>query len=480
MKALIVSVILTLCGGIAAGQLPQPTPGTPRSAVLPAIKEAKLKNGLLVAAVEKKSVPLVTVTILIGAGAAIEDEKKAGLADLTASMLTKGTKTRSATQIAEQIEFLGGTISSGAGWNAANVTVTVPSDKLESALKVMSDIILDPAFEQKELDLLKSQTADELSYNLNQPSFLANYAASVFTFNEHPVVGTPETIRSITPEDLKAFYAANYLAKNSRLIFAGDVSAANAEALATRYFGKMAGQNGAGKPTERPAAASASHEIPMAQRLLVIDLPNSGQAAVSFTNRSLALQRSSPEYYVASVYNSVLGGGYSSRLNQEIRIKRGLSYGAGSSFSWRGIGANFATRTQTKNESAAEVAQLVVEELQKLMAEPVSEGELIPRKAVLTGNFGRNMETTAGIAGFLADLYTFGVPVTAMNEFDGGINGVSAAKIEQFAKTNVAGDLIIVGDYAKFKEDLAKRFPKLTAKVVTAEDLRSDIGSLTK
>ena len=170
--------------------------------------------------------------------------------------------------------------------------------------------------------------------------------------------------------------------------------------------------------------------------------------------------------------NSLLGGGYSSRLNQEIRIKRGLSYGAGSSFGWRAASTNFTTRTQTKNQSAAEVAELVVGELRRLAETDAAETELNPRRLVLTGNFGRNLETTAGLASALGDLYSFGIPTTELNNYMPSVSGVSASGVKEFATDYLReGVLIIVGDYSIFKDDLAKRFPGMKIEVIPANEL---------
>ena len=173
-----------------------PSPGAPRSVSIPAVKERKLSNGLTVAVVERKNVPLVTVQLLVKAGAESEGMEKAGLANMTASLLTKGTQTRTATQIAEQMEFLGGSMDTGAGWNNSVVFVNVMADKLDAALAIMADVVLNPKFDQKEIDLVRSQTLDGLTYNLTQPSFLANYVAAKYSFNEHPAGGTPDSINA--------------------------------------------------------------------------------------------------------------------------------------------------------------------------------------------------------------------------------------------------------------------------------------------
>jgi zinc protease len=211
---------------------------------------------------------------------------------------------------------------------------------------------------------------------------------------------------------------------------------------------------------------------------LVIDLPNSGQSSVNYAVSISKLGRNTKDFYTASVLNSLLGGGYSSRLNQEIRIKRGLSYGAGSTFTWRMGTANFGTRTQTKNESAAEVAELVLAELKKLSESSVPEPELVPRKSVLTGNFGRSLETTNGLAGAIADLYSFGIPTGELNSYMTRVNAVADPQIREFATKNMpGGDIIIVGDYSVFKDDLAKRFPGMKVDVIKSDAL--DLNSLS-
>lgn len=462
--------VLSLFGNSVFGQETPPAPTAPKAVSIPAVKEKKMPNGLTVAVVERRTVPLVTVQLLVKSGAESEDSAKAGLANMTASLLTKGTKTRSATQIAEQMEFLGASINTGAGWNNSVVVVNTMADKLDSAMAIMADVVLNPAFKQEEIDLLKSQTLDGLNYNLKQPGFLATYVASKYSFNEHPAGGTPESIKSITRNDVVDFQAANFSPDNSVLIFTGDITDAKANELAQKYFG---GWNNQFKSKVKSGGTTVTKSPSTIKRILVVDLPNSGQAAVNFSRNLQNISRTKQEYYFpASVLNSLLGGGYSSRLNQEIRIKRGLSYGAGSSFAWRGGYSNFGTRTQTKNESAAEVAELVTAEIKRLSDSSATAAELTPRKSVLTGNFGRSLETTGGLAAAVADLYSFGLPTGELNTYTNNVQAISDAQIRQFAAENLnGGDLIIVGDYAIFKDDLAKRFPGMKIEVIKAAEL---------
>jgi zinc protease len=443
-----------------------PAPAPPKTVTVPAIQERKLPNGLTVAVIERKSSPIVTAQLMVRAGASSEAVNKAGLANFTADLLTKGTTTRSATQIAEDMAFLGSELNTGAGWNSSTVSFTATPENLPGALAVMADVVMNPTFKQEELDLLKSQTLDELKYNLKQPSFIANYVASKFTFGEHPAGGTPDSINAITREDVAAFHA-NYIPQNSVLIFAGDITLDQAASLASKSFASWKG----GRPLAQ-ADGIAMRGSRDSGRMLVIDLPNSGQASVTYALEVSGVGRRDKSFYDAAVLNSVLGGGYSSRLNYEIRIKRGLSYGAGSGFAWRGSNSNFATRVQTKNVSAAEVAELTLAEIKRLSGDSVANDELVPRKSTLTGNFGRNLETTAGLANAVAELYSFGIPASELNNYMSSVNAVSDAQIRGFASKNLlGGDIIIVGDYSVFKDDLAKRFPNTKIDVIKADDL---------
>lgn len=450
----------------------QPVPSAPKSAQIPAVKETTLANGLRVAVIERKGVPIVTAEILTLAGASDEAESKAGLANMTASLLTKGTKTRTASQVAEEVEFLGSSISSAAGWNNSVLLINSMSDKLDKTMAVMADVALNPAFKQDEIDLLRSQSLDGLTYNLKQPGFLSSYVAGKYSFGEHPAGGTPDSLKSITRADISGFYRQNYLPNNSVLIFAGNITLAEAQKLAQKYFGTW--KKGALPAKDGAPAIKLDYKnLPVATRILVVDLPNSGQSAVSFAKPIFWGRRSgNSRIFPSLVMNSVLGGGYSSRLNQEIRIKRGLSYGAGSSINWRADKHNFRASAQTKDVSAAEVAELIVKEIERLAKEDVDQKDMIPRKQVLIGNFSRNLETTGGMINAVGELYSLGVPTAELNNYIANVSGVNAADVKSYAFGNLKmGDIVIAGDYAKFKDDLAKRFPNVSIEVVKAEGL---------
>ena len=265
------------------------------------------------------------------------------------------------------------------------------------------------------------------------------------------------------------FHATYYRPDNAVLALAGDVKAEEAFALAESQFGSW---KGTGALPARATATTTSTK----PRVVVIDMPQSGQAAVVVGRRGI--RRTDPALFSAIVANSVLGGGYSSRLNQEIRIKRGLSYGAGSSFEPRVDVGPFTASTQTKHESAAEVAGIVVGEMSQLSTAAVPESELTPRKAALIGDFGQSLETTSGIVMRVSALALYGLPLAEINRYVSGVQAVTAEDVQKFAAANLGGkdvSVVIAGDASKFLEPLQKQFGEV--EVITAEEL--DLASPT-
>ncbi|MCO6510569.1 MAG: insulinase family protein [Aridibacter famidurans] len=496
IKSVVLSLVFAAFAAPLTAQQPKetpPPPSEPRSVEIPTVEEVKLINGLTIVIVSKRDLPLVTVSLLIRGGAGLENSSHAGLANITADMLTKGTDLRNATQIAQEMEFLGASFFTGADWNSSVANVSVMRDKLPKAMAIMADSVLRPTFPADELNLLKKQRIDNLKVQLKQPGPVWNYVASRYTYGEHSNEGTPESIERIRTRDIETFHYANYHPKNAVLIFAGDITKEEGIRYGRLFFG------GWKSPESSATTLTRKDDIPMTRpkvepsetlkRMLVIDLPDSGQAAVGYARRlaegrlecfavegeaeSIKIRCETNEIYNPSlVLNSVLGGGYSARLNQEIRIKRGLSYGARSNFDWRSHDANFNATTQTKNESAAEVAELILAEVEKLTSSDIANSEMVPRKAVVTGGFGRGLQTNNGLAARIRDLYLYGLEPGLLNSFIDDVGKVSSDEIKNFASRNLkGGDLIIVGDAKLFLDDLTKRFPNRTIEVIKASNL---------
>jgi zinc protease len=423
--------------------------------------------------IEKKGVPLVAAELLIKNGGEADPANLPGLADTTASLLTKGTATRSAEQIARGVEALGATLETGASWDRSSADLSVMSSKLPAAMAFMADVLRHPTFKQEEIDRLRQQNVDALSVAMRQPGRLASFVATHVIFGDRPyghnLGGTPESLVRIKRDDIVAFHRDYYRPDNAILVIGGDIAPAKAFATAQELFGAWKPATGS-----HPKTSSAMKESP-APRVVVVDMPTAGQAAVVVGRPGL--RRADPAYHTSLVTNSILGGGFSARLNEEIRIKRGLSYGAGSSFDLRRDVGPFTATAQTKNESAGEVAGLIVDEMNKLGTVPVADDELGPRKAVLIGGFGRALETNAGVVGRIGALALYGLSLDEINRYISGVQGVGANDIQKFAAAHLGSDvsIVIVGDAKKFLPVLQQRFKNV--EVIPIDQL--DVNSTT-
>lgn len=438
LRRLVAACVIGGCAGFASAQQAAlvespPPPAPPRPLQIAAPKEQRLPNGLRVVVAERPGVPLVSLRLAVGRGAEADPAQRAGLASLTASLLTRGTKRRSAPELATAAEALGGSLQAGAGWNQSGVGITVTTPMAERALALLAEVALQPAFEQAELDRLRDQVLDELKVAYANPGTLAALAVQRATFGGtaygHPLQGTPASLPRITRTDLVKQHREAWRPEQAVLVFAGDIDLAQAVALARKHLGGWRAAGAAGAPVKVDGAV-----VPVAGDPVVVDMPGAGQAGVAVALQ--AVPAGSAERHAAAVTNSVLGQGYSSRLNQEIRIKRGLSYGVGSRLDLRRDAGVLRLSVQTKNPSAPEVLQLVGSELDRLIAEAVPAAELAARKAALIGGFGRAMETAAGLADEAGDLALAGLPLADLNQRIGRLDAVSAAEVQAFAKAH--------------------------------------------
>ena len=472
MRRLFLSLLLTVAA-FCAQQVTPPPPAAPRDPKLPQPVEKVLANGLRVIVVPKHDIPLVAARLMVKAGGAADPNGKAGLAELTATVLTKGTKTKSAEQIARGVEALGATLEASAGWDSSTIDLSVMSSNLPKAMESVADVARNATFAKEEFERERDQTIDGLQVDLTQPRVLAGAVTSRLIFGEapygHTLNGTPATIGKIKREDLVQFHRRYYVPQNAVLVLAGDIEAEAAFELAQRTFGSWKGG------ATGSAATSQSSEARRAARRGRSTCRMPDRLRSSWGARAFA--RADAGYMQALVSNSILGGGYSSRLNQEIRIKRGLSYGAGSSFDPRVDVGPFTARTDTKNESAAEVATILVAEMGRLAAADVPDTELTPRKAALIGEFAQSLETTSGIVDAISALALYGLPLTDINRYISGVQAVTPNEVRKFAGSNLAGpaNVVIVGDSKQFLDPLKKQFGEV--EVIAAGDL--DLNSPT-
>ncbi|HEX3699666.1 MAG TPA: pitrilysin family protein [Phenylobacterium sp.] len=455
----------------------QPPPiGAPVRPVLPHPVERTLANGLRVIVAKSSDLPLVTADLTIKTGAWADPPGLAGAAGMTADMLTEGTGTRSAREVARQVETLGATLESGAGLEASSVTLNVMPDKLTVAMPIMADVARNPAFAQQELDRQRQLTLDSLSVAYQEPGQLAGFATAPLIFAGTPFGhvpgGTPDSLPRLKPADLAAIHQAWFRPDNAILVFTGDIAPPEAFALAERAFGDW------GRPSAPLPEPPAIRPNPT-PRAIAIDVPGTGQASVNVVKPGI--RRSDPDYYTGVVANTVLGGGYSARLNEEIRIKRGLSYGANSGLSANRTTGSFRASGQTKNQSASEVLDLIRSEMKKLAAAPPAADELTARKSVLVGSFGRSLATTGGLADILGTYALYGVPLDEITRYTAKVDAVTPSQVQAFAGRLLNPDdasVIVAGDAKTFAPALKAKLPNLD--VIPVDQLDLDSPSLRK
>jgi zinc protease len=474
LTLLIVFFICVICVNAQTPQATPPPPAPPRSGKFPTPVEQTLPNGLRVIVIERHEAPLITAQLLIKNGAEVDPPELAGLADMTGNLLTKGTQSRDATKIAQEIESLGGSLDAGARWDASTATVGVMSSKIQQAMEILADVVRHPTFKSEEVERLRQQNLDNFTLALGDPGSIARFVAARVVFGDspygHPVSGTAESLTRITAADIAKMHSRYYRPDNAILVIGGDINGKDGIALATKYFGDWQ------KPTTPLPAISAAMDAaaaPKTGRVVVIDKPDAGQAAV-FLART-GINRKDPDYFRGIVSNSVLSG-YSGRLNQEIRIKRGLSYGAGSALESRRDVGPFLASAQTKNESGAIVADLLLGEIGRLSSAPPADAELTPRKAVLIGNFSRNLETAGGLVGQVGSLALYGMGLDEINRYINNVQAVNTADIQKFAGTRLdakTANIIIVGNAKAFLPELQKKYPNVEVIPVTELDLNT-------
>jgi zinc protease len=463
-----VGQVFTLLPEAERAALPATT--EPVAPTTPPVADFRLDNGLRVLVVEKDGLPLVSARLNFDAGNAYENQRKGGLASMTAALLTQGTATRSAPQIATEIEQLGADIGVGAGVDFSNVYANAPANVFPQALALMADLVRNPAFAQEELDRQRDQTLDALRISLSTPGPVAAQAAARVVYGFYPYgapgSGTLTTLPSITREDVAAFHADRYRPSEATLVFSGEISEVEARTLAQSAFGDW---------REAPKADSvrlAPAGQPLPPRIVVIDQPGAGQAAVTVALRGVS--RTDADYFPLTLGNTLLGGSFTSRLNQEIRIKRGLSYGTRSSLGVRREDGLFTASAQTRNDAAVEVSDLILAEITRLSTTRPTDSELTTRQAILTGAFGDSLETVDGLGGLVAGLALYDLPMSELAAYVGNVEAIDGAAVQSAFAEHLPVDrasLVIVGDAAQFIDALRAKHPNVEVIPISALNL---------
>ncbi len=402
-------------------------------------KRIVLDNGMVLLLSEKHEIPMVTVNMAVKAGNIVEPADKPGLASLTATLLMQGTRKRTASQINREIDFIGGSLSVSDGDDFGIASLRVLKKDIRTGLDLLSDVLMNPVFDQKEIDLKVKETLAEIRRRKEEPETIASEAFAKAVFGKHPYGRTSDDVAAYLPklsrQDVVDFHATHYGPNDAIVAIVGDVTENEIVSLLRECF---KGRKRTGQP------APAHPAPPRLDKTEVIRLDkNITQANIAIGH--IGISRENPDFYAVTVMNYILGGGgFSSRLMDNIRDNKGLAYDVHSMFAAQKEPGAFRVWVQTKNESANESIAEIMKEINRMRTVPVTDRELADAKAYLTGSFPLRMDTSAKIAGMLASVEFYGLGLDYPQRYPALVNGVTKDDVLRVARKYLDPDRMVI------------------------------------
>jgi zinc protease len=394
---------------------------------LPPVTRVSWPNGVKVILMEYHRAPTLSVTALFPGGASLDPAGKIGVASMTADLMRKGTDTRTAPQIAEQIDFLGGSLGAAAGNDSLVVSLGVLAKDTKTGLDLFTDIIRHPTFPAEELERERQLSVAGLESLKEDPAAVASRVEEEIAYPGHPYgyESTITSLKALTRDDLAAYYHRVVAPNRMILVAVGDFKTADMLANLRGRFGNWAKVEG--------AAADVPPVKPTARRIVLIDKPDATQTQVRMVRT--AFPRSSSDYFAASVANTILGGGFTSRLTDEIRVNRSLTYGIDSGFVPRLRGGTFGISSFSKVETTRALLDATRDVLAKTAAKGFTPGELKKVKGYMTGLYAIRVQTPEALASQLEDMALYGLPNNYMQTYLNRIQSITLADANRIAKT---------------------------------------------
>ena len=420
---------------------------------LPEIKKEILDNGLKVIVIEHHELPVVAFRLILKSGSTYDPSGKAGLADLTAGLLRKGTQTKDATKISEEIDFVGGTLGAGADWDATFATCRVLNKYFDTGLGLLADIILNPTFKEDEIERLRRQIIAGIMQQKDDDSSVAEENFRKFVFGEHPYgrprEGTEESVSGIKREDIISFHKTYYAPNNAILAVVGDVKTSEVLKKVKSKFGSWEKRELATPNLAQPPQIKG-------RQILLVDKPDLTQSYIAIGH--FGIDRKSLDYFPVRVMNYILGGGgFASRLTDEVRAKRGLTYGIYSNFDSYRLKGAFGVSTFTRVDSTLGAIQAILDQLKKIRTEKVSDKELSETKSFYSGYYPLQFETPEQIATQILNVELYDLGEDYIMNFRKNISAVTADDILRVAQEYLDPDnikLVVVSKADQVKTGL--------------------------
>ena len=432
---------------------------------LPSYKKVKLQNGLTLLLMEQHEVPLISFNALIRGGGVADPAGKNGVASVTAGLLRKGTKTRTADQLSAELDFIGGQLNTGAGTDSSNVSAEFVTKDLAKGLDLFADVLLSPVFPPDEVTKLLKQRLDGIKSAKDQVQAVIAQYYNAYLFGKHPygrpAGGDESSLAAISRDDIVKFYEANYVPGNTILAVVGDFQTAEMERVLTDKFFAW--------PAKPPAPARMPDPAPaVGKHLLLVDKPDATQTVFYIGNVGIA--RTNPDRLGIIVVNTLFGGRFTSWLSTELRIKNGLTYGAGSFFDERVGRGPFAISSFTPNATTERCIDLALEQLNKLHAQGITEEELKSAKAYIKGQFPPSIETSDRLAREIAELEFYGLDEREINTFSAKIEAMTLADTKRIIQQYFPLDnlvFVLIGKASEIEPAAKKYAPKLDSKSIS-------------
>ncbi|HET6700597.1 MAG TPA: pitrilysin family protein [Gemmatimonadaceae bacterium] len=394
-----------------------------------------------------RKLPVVTVSFVIEAGAVAEPVGQEGVARITARALLEGTRVRTGDALTEGLERLGASLDADAEWDSTSLSMTVLTTRLSEAMALLAEVVLQPAFPERELERLKAERLSEILQRRAEPRGLADDMFARFAYAPDSRYAVPEggsatSVSAIDRERARAFHAARYRAGNTTAIIVGDIGVDDALRAMRSRFDTW--------PMQRSNVAEADDSPALRTRAVhLVEKADAPQSELRIGH--VGIPRAHPDYFAALVMNMLLGGLFSSRINLNLREAHGYTYGASSAFDWRRQAGPFVVASAVRSDVTAAAAREVLAEIDRMRAEKVSAEELSLATSYLEGVFPIRYESTAAIARALTAMVVYGLPPDYFDTYRDRVRAITAPDVLRAAGEFLHPEemqLVAVGDPA--------------------------------
>ena len=424
----------------------------PPALKLPSIERFSLSNGLDVTLMQKHEVPLVQINLIVKTGSAMDPSAKPGLATMMADMLDEGAGGRTALELADAVDFLGADLFASAGYHTTVVGLFTPISKLDSAMGLLADVVLRPSFLKEELERLKKERLTTFLQWRDQPQAISSVVFSSMLFGpRHPygttTLGTEGSVRSLTVRDLERFHGQHFHPNNAMLVVVGDVKVDRIRVMLEQAFGKWRG--GSLVSVNWPEVSQVEQQV-----VYLVDKPGSAQSVIRIGR--IGVERTTKDYFSLQVLNTILGGSFASRLNQNLREEHGYTYGAGSIFDMRPLPGPFLAASSVQTDVTDKALVEFMNELRDIL-KPIPEEDLARGKNYVALGYPENFQSVGQIASQLGEMVLYRLPNDYFNTYIPNVLRVTGGEVTSAARTYLDSTkmiITVVGDRAAIEKGI--------------------------